>query len=387
MKIIDRIIKMQLNLAAKNFSAIVLTGPRRCGKSYLLRKLLPRASYVLLEDPDVLLRIRSDARAFIDSLMLPVILDEIQNAPELFAYIRTRIDAAPRKTGQWFLTGSQEAPLMQGVSESMAGRAAIFQLMPIAREESTRVSALYGGFPEVLARPVARRIWFASYIQTYLERDVRAVLNVRNLSTFRRFLSLVATRHGQVLNRSDFAAPLGLTVPAISEWLKVLETTGLLLIVPPYFSNLGKRIIKSPKIYLCDSGLACHLLGIQSQAELLRSPFLGAITEGIVACELTKALINRGYRRELYFFRDQQGLEVDFILPHRGQTYLIEVKTSSTPIPAMTKPLQQLALAFNDTPTRAVLVHGDTRSNPKLTALAPGIEAKTLNGLIAEMFA
>jgi uncharacterized protein len=219
MKLIDRTLKMQLSLAAKNFSAVVLTGPRCCGKSYLLKKLLPRANYVLLEDPDVLLRIRSDARSFIDSLKLPVILDEIQNAPELFSYIRTRIDAAPRKTGQWFLTGSQEAPLMQGVSESMAGRAAVFHLMPIAREESTRVSALYGGFPEVLARPAARRIWFASYIQTYLERDVRAVLNVRNLSTFRRFLSLVATRHGQVLNRSDFAAPLGLTVPVISEWL------------------------------------------------------------------------------------------------------------------------------------------------------------------------
>jgi uncharacterized protein len=138
---------------------------------------------------------------------------------------------------------------------------------------------------------------------------------------------------------------------------------------------------------LCDSGLACHLLGIQSQAELLRSPFLGAITEGIVACELAKALINRGYRRELYFFRDQQGLEVDFVVPHRSQTYLIEVKTSSTPIPTMTKPLQQLALAFKNTPTHAVLVHGDTRSNPKLTVLAPGIEAKTLDGLIAEMFA
>jgi uncharacterized protein len=376
----------QIAFAAKTFAAVVLTGPRRCGKTYLFRKCLPGTSYVLLEDPDVLARVRADPRSFVDALKLPVIIDEIQNAPELFAYIRTRIDAAPRKTGQWFLTGSQEAPLMQGVSESMAGRAAVFQMLPIAREESRKVSILNGGFPEVLARPAARNIWFSSYIQTYLERDVRAVLNVRNLSTFRRFLALCASRHGQVLNRTDFAAPLGLSVPAISEWISVLETTGVLLMVPPYFANLGKRIIKSPKMYLCDSGLTCHLLGIQTQAELLRSPFLGAITEGVVAAEIVKAQINRGIRRELYYFRDQQGLEVDFLLPHRGQTLLLEVKTSSTPIPAMTKPLQQLASAFGNAPTRCVLVHGDSRSAPKMTSLSPGVEARTLDGLIADLF-
>jgi uncharacterized protein len=386
MQNVSRIMQTQIVAAAKSFAAVVLTGPRRCGKTFLLRQCLKGASYVLLEDPDVLLRVRADPRSFIDGLKLPVILDEIQNAPELFAYIRTRIDAAPRKMGQWFLTGSQEAPLMQGVSESMAGRAAVFQMLPIAREESSKVSMLNGGFPEVLARPAARSIWFSSYIQTYLERDVRAVLNVRNLSTFRRFLALCAARHGQILNRSDFAAPLGLSVPAISEWLGVLETTGLLLMVPPYFSNLGKRIVKSPKIYLCDSGLTCHLLGIQTQAELLRSPFLGAITEGVVAAEIVKAQINRGIRRELYYFRDQQGLEVDFLFPHRGVTVLAEVKTSSTPVPAMTKPLQQLARSFAQLPTRSVLIHGDSRSVPKFSAVAPGVEARTLDGLIAELF-
>jgi uncharacterized protein len=376
----------QIRMAAKAFAAVVLTGPRRCGKTYLLRAGLRGAQYVLLEDPDVLARVKADPRSFLDGLALPVIIDEIQHAPELFAYLRTRIDANPRKTGQWFLAGSQEASLMQGVSESMAGRAAIFQMLPIAREESPKVSVLNGGFPEVLARPTARSLWFSSYLQTYLERDVRAVLNVRNLSVFRRFLGLIASRHGQLLNRTELAQPLGLSIPAISEWINVLETTGLLLLVPPYFSNLGKRLLKSPKLYLCDSGLACHLLGIQSQAELLRSPFLGAITEGSVAAELVKAQINRGARRELYFFRDQQGLEVDFLLPHRGVTVLIEVKTSSTPLPAMTKSLWQLSRAFGSEPTRAVLVHGDSRSAPNMTALAPDVEARTLDGLIAELF-
>jgi len=356
-------------------------------KNLSFKVRLARRSVVLLEDPDVLARVQADPRGFLDALKPPVLIDEIQHAPELFAYIRTRIDAAPRKTGQWFLTGSQESSLMQGVSESMAGRAAVFQLLPLAREESAQVSMLNGGFPEVLARPAARALWFSSYTQTYLERDVRTVLNVRNLSVFRRFLALVAARHGQLLNRTDLAAPLGLSVPAISEWLNVLETTGLLLMVPPYFSNLGKRLIKSPKMYLCDSGLACYLLGIQSQSELRRSPFLGAITEGCVAAELIKAQINRGIRRELYYFRDQQGLEVDFLFPHQGLTVLAEVKTSSTPTPSMTKSLQQLTSAFGSSATRAVLVHGDTRSTPKMSALAPGIEARTLDALVAELYA
>src|SRR5208282_4108780 len=177
--------------------------------------------------------------------------------------------------------------------------------------ETAKVDLLHGGFPEVLARPQARSLWFSSYLQTYLERDVRAITNVHDLATFRRFLSLLASRHGQMLNRSDLAAPLGVTVPTISEWLRILEITNQVILVPPYFENFGKRLVESPKVYWADAGLACHLLGIQSQAELDRSPFLGSIFEGFVAAEILKAQVNHGQRKELYSFRDQQGLEVD----------------------------------------------------------------------------
>src|SRR5882672_5714782 len=169
---------------------------------------------------------------------------------------------------------------MQGVSESMAGRAAILQLLPLSLSETDRVSLLLGGYPEVLARPNARGLWFSSYVQTYLERDVRAVTSVRDLSTFRRFMALLASRHGQILNKTDLAAPLGVSVPTVSDWLHVLEITSQVILVPPYFENLGKRLVKTPKVYWGDSGLACYLLGITSEAELQRSPFLGQLFEG-----------------------------------------------------------------------------------------------------------
>src|SRR5580658_11338327 len=211
-----------LKEAARHFPAVVVTGPRRAGKTTLCRRAFPKARYVLLEDPDIQARVRSDPRAFLEELRPPVIFDEIQNVPELLDYVRTLIDARPRRMGQWLFTGSQEAPLMQGITESMAGRAAILQLLPLSLAETSKVSLLHGGFPEVLARPKARSLWFASYLQTYLERDVRAITNVRDLVTFRRFLSLLASRHGQVLNKTDLAAPLGISVPTISEWLHIL---------------------------------------------------------------------------------------------------------------------------------------------------------------------
>jgi len=246
MRYVGREIEAVLRQASKQFSAVVLTGPRRAGKTALLEHVVASASYTLLEDPDVLARVRADPQGFLDGLARPAILDEIQNAPELFAFVRTRIDAHPRRTGQWFLTGSHDAGLMRGVSESMAGRAAILQLLPLSARETPKVSLLRGGYPEAVARPKAAALWFSSYVQTYLERDVRAITAVRDLATFRRFLALVAARHGQMVNKSDLAAPLGVSVPTIGQWLGILEATGLVLLIPPYFENLGKRLVKSP---------------------------------------------------------------------------------------------------------------------------------------------
>ncbi len=368
-----------LEKAMRQFPAVVLTGPRRAGKTMLLRTAVPRAQYVLLEDPDIQDRVRSDPRSFLESLRLPVILDEIQNTPQLLGYVRSIIDAHPRRMGQWLFTGSQEAPLMQGITESMAGRAAVLQLLPFSRAESPKVDLLKGGFPEVLARPAGRELWFASYLQTYIERDVRSITQVRDLPTFRRFLSLVASRHGQFLNKSDLAAPLGVTVPTITEWLYILEITGQIILVPPYFENFGKRLVKSPKIYWGDSGMACYLLGIQTQAELERSPFLGAIFEGHLAAEILKSQINRGQRKELYCFRDQQGLEVDFLIPKpNAKFWLVEAKAGRTVQTTMAKPMLALKKAAGDRVARSIIVHRKSRSQPEMTTVSPGIEALSI---------
>lgn len=381
MRYIPREIERSVVLAARNFPAVVLTGPRRAGKTWLLRHLRPTAAYFLLEDPTVVARLRADPHGFLEALRTPVILDEVQNVPEVFALVRARIDRQPRRTGQWFLTGSQDAPLMQGVTESMAGRAAVLQLRPLSTRESDHVSLLRGGYPEAVARPGAARLWFNSYVQTYLERDVRAVTAVKDLATFRRFLALVASRHGQLLNKTDLAAPLGVSVPTIAQWLSVLEITAQVLIVPPFYENLGKRLIKSPKVYLADSGLACHLLGIESAAELAKSPFLGALFEGFIAAEIVKAQTNRGLRPELYYFRDEQGLEVDFLLPRKGGSVaLVECRAARTVTPAMAAPMQRLAEALKKKRPRGVrvemsLVHQRARAQSDTQVVAPGVRA------------
>jgi uncharacterized protein len=268
----------------------------------------------------------------------------------------------------------------------MAGRAAILQLLPFSLAETTKVDPLVGGFPEVVLRPRGRELWFASYLQTYIERDVRLISNVRDLPTFRRFLSLLASRHGQMLNRADLAAPLGVSVPTISEWVRILEITGQVIVMPPYFENFGKRLVKSPKIYWSDSGLACYLLGIQTQAELERSPFWGSIFEGFVAAEILKSQINRGQRKELYYFRDQQGLEIDFVIPQpNARFWLVEAKASKTVQPSMAAPMLSLAGAAGDRATRRIVVYRKPRTGPAFTALAKGAEALTLEQLAEQI--
>ncbi len=386
MRYIPRQLAPVLLDASRHFPAVVVTGPRRAGKTTLLRKLFPNARYVLLEDPDIQGRVRSDPRAFLDELQPPVVFDEIQNTPELLDYVRTLIDTKPRRMGQWLFTGSQEVPLMRGITESMAGRAAILQLLPFSLAETAKVNLLHGGFPEVLARPEARSLWFASYLQTYLERDVRAITNVRDLATFRWFLAVLASRHGQVLNKTDLAAPLGVSVPTIGEWLSILEVTGQIILVPPYFENFGKRLIKSPKIYWGDSGLACYLLGVTSSAEFERSPFLGALFGGFVAGEILKSQANQGMRKELYYFRDQQGLEVDFLVPRpNSNLWLIEAKAGKTVRPAMASPLLSLRRALPERSGRLIVVHRKSHSQLPTAAIARGVEAVDVERFIQEL--
>jgi predicted AAA+ superfamily ATPase len=294
--------------------------------------------------------------------------------PEVLSYLRTVIDRAPERKGQWFLSGSQESPLMQGVTESMTGRAAVFQLLPLAYEESRAISLLHGGFPEVLEHPSVRKTWFRSYIQIYLERDVRSVSSIRDLVTFRRFLSLLASRCGQMLNKTDIAAPLGVSVPTVTSWLSILEITSQILLIPPFFENFGKRLIKSPKLYFVDSGLACHLLGIESVQALDRSPFLGPVFEGFIASEIVEHQINAGHGKSLYYFRDRQGLEVDFLLDLGDRKLaLIEAKATRTPAPHHAEPLIRFEKAIKRYDTRRFLVCRASPAERQFSTLRPGV--------------
>jgi uncharacterized protein len=378
MKIFSRDLMPRLRAAARAFPALVLTGPRRAGKTHCLTHCFPHASYHLLEDPDVLAQVRGDPRGWLEGLATPAIIDEIQNAPELLPYIRTRVDAAPRKHGRFLITGSQDFALMAGVSESMAGRAAVFQLWPLSARELGRWDLLRGGYPEVWLRPRRADDWFRSYVQTHLERDVRAVTAVRDLATFRRFLALLATRNGQMLNKTELAAPLGVSVPTIGQWISVLETTGILMLVPPWYENLGKRIVKTPKAYWIDTGLLSYLLGLGDRHALERSAMVGPLFEAFIAGEIVKRQLAQGRARELYWFRDHQGLEVDFVVPTaRGEIELIEAKWSRTVMPTMARGVATLLPRFEPRRAHGVVVHrGAPGSRGVVAPLVPGVVAR-----------
>ncbi len=378
MRYIGRILGDELKTKARGFPVLILTGPRRSGKTTLLGKCFPRASYHLLEDTDLIARIKDDPRSFVEGLRLPAILDEIQNVPELLNYIRTQADLSGRRETRWLLTGSQEPALMKGVSESMAGRAAIFTLLPLSYEESRKVSIFRGGFPEIVTKQMEADTWFRSYIQTYLERDVRSISSLRDLTTFRRFLALVASRIGQVLNKTEIAAPLGISVPTVAEWLNILEATHQIILVPPFYENFGKRLVKSPKVYLADSGLAAHLLGIESEKTMMRSPFLGPLFEGFVAGEIVKAQLNRGRRKELYYFRDRPGLEVDFLVPKADRNLaLIEAKASRTIRPGDALNMLRLRKNMGRYRTSSYLVRLPSPSLGEMDVMKEGV--KTLS--------
>lgn len=375
MKYIPRLLEQEIKTKTRGFSTLILTGPRRSGKTTLLQHAFPDAAYHLLEDKDLIGRIRDDPRSFVEGLELPVILDEIQNVPELFNYIRTQADLSGSRKLKWLLTGSQEPALMSHVTESMAGRAAVFQLLPLSCRESPRVSVFDGGFPEIITKAKDSGTWYRSYIQTYLERDIRAISSIRDLTTFRKFLALVASRIGQVLNKTDIAAPLGVSVPTVGEWMNILEATHQVILVPPFFENFGKRLVKSSKVYLTDTGLAAHLLGFDSRKTLERSAFYGPLFENFVASEIAKAQLNAGKRKELYFFRDRPGLEVDFIVPTGGgMLVFLEAKASRTIWPGDAASLSRLQRSVKKYQTKAFVVHLPLKGS-KITGLKDEVKA------------
>lgn len=354
--------------ALKTFPAIVVTGPRQSGKTTLLKMLFSKNyRFVSLEDPDVRMRAKEDPRRFLEENAPPVIIDEIQYVPELLSYIKTKIDQN-RKPGQWLFTGSQNFVLMQEVSQSLAGRAAILSLLPFSYAErinqapqnqpidtwlknlnfkqkqtkgtSLSETILRGNFPEIASKKlVDRQLWCGSYISTYLERDVRNLANIGDLSQFERFLKLCATRTGQLLNLTEMARELGISTPTAKRWLSILETGYQVFLLYPYYKNIGKRLIKSPKLYFCDTALASYLLGIHDKETLQKSPSLGHLFETMVINDFLKRFLNFGQMPAMYYLRTRDGLEIDLVLEVNQKLHLFEIKSAMTITPKHAAPL------------------------------------------------
>ncbi|MDE0269618.1 MAG: ATP-binding protein [Gammaproteobacteria bacterium] len=376
--------------AAAEFPAVVLTGPRQSGKTTLLLHVFgQRCRYISLEPPDVSAAASEDPRGFLDLYPPPVILDEIQCAPDLLPYIKERIDADRARAGQYLLTGSQNLLLTQQVSESLAGRAAMLRLLPLSRrevqqhpyaplpwerqaDEPTRsphppaalwASLLRGGYPELAAQPERdAALWHSSYIQTYLERDVRRLRQVGDLTQFQAFLRMLAARSAQLLNLTDIARDLGVAVNTVKAWLSVLEATHQVMVVRPYFANVGKRLVKSPKVYFTDVGTLCHLAGLRDSAHAAAGPMGGAIMETAVLSEIVRTLTHRGTDPQIYFWRTQAGTEVDFVVDTAKELVPIEVKLSATPRPAMAKAIKTFQGDLGSAAKPGYVVHsGDLR--------------------------
>jgi predicted AAA+ superfamily ATPase len=316
---------------------ILLTGIRQVGKSSLLKRLYPKANYISLDHVNIADEAETNPSYFLSKLEGQVIIDEVQYAPSLFRYLKIEVDNHREIRGRWILTGSQRFSLIKGINESLAGRCAILQLHSLSAAELNLAGLLKdkrdllwkGGFPEIWAENLDAPMFYADYIQTYLERDLREVLDVTNLRDFRRFMSLLAVHTGQLLNLSSVAKDISVSVNTVKSWVNALEVSGLIYLLPPYYANLGKRLIKAPKVFFCDNGLLSALLHVDSEEMYNKSLYRGALWENFTFTELIKAGHIPG--RNLFYYRDQNGVEVDFIIEHKGEVLLVEAKESENP--------------------------------------------------------
>lgn len=354
--------------ARAHFPAIVLTGPRQSGKSTLLRHEAPDHAYVTFDDPLERDFARRDPHGFLARFPGPVTLDEVQYVPELLGLVKLHIDRA-RTPGQFLITGSQQFAAMAGVTESLAGRAAILELLPFSLHErpprDLAEAVWLGGYPEPALHPAVRDLWLSSYIATYLERDVRQLGGVSNFRLFETFLAMCAARHGQELNLGALGADCGVSAPTVKSWLGVLEASYVAILLQPWFRNYGKRLVKSPKLYFVDPALVCGLTRQPSGDAALAGPMGGAFLEGLVVLETHKAFVERGQSPAVWFWRSHDGLEVDLLVQTPRGLLPIEVKLTATPTDRHTGPLQRLRdLAVADVGPVSALVCSVPETRP-----------------------
>lgn len=362
---VPRTIKDHLEELGQYYPIISLTGPRQAGKTTLLRSMFPNYRYVSLEDPDQQLRAVDDPRSFLKHYSEQVIFDEAQRVPTLFSYLQTAVDE-DRQVGRYILSGSQNFLLRQNISQSLAGRVGIARLFPLDLSEihsaellpASYEEAIFNGFyPAQFDTGVPPRLFYPSYVASYIERDVTGLISANNLNTFRRFLQICAAYAGQLLNYSAIASAVGVSVPTIQSWFSVLEQSYLVFRLPPYFKNFGKRIIKSPKLYFYDTGLLCYLLTMRTHQDVINYYQLGALFENMVIADQMKAAHHRGEEPRLYFYRDSNQLEVDLLEEHASGIRLTEIKANRTFNPNMLTNLKRVA-AFIPQPTNKQLIYG-----------------------------
>ena len=397
MKYKKRVLSKTIQRTIKTFPAIVVTGPRQSGKTTLYKMLFSNThNFVSLENPDIRVRAKEDPVSFLNQYRPPVIIDEIQYLPELLSYIKTEIDS-DRKPGNWLFTGSQNFILMDNISQSLAGRIATLSLLPFSISELLNNAKnakdytnwlsnkknnsivnnnllfseliLRGFYPEISAnKKVDRKLWCSSYITTYLERDIRSLTSIGDLSQFERFLIACAVRTGQILNLSDLARDIGISVPTAKRWLSLLETGHQIYLLYPYYKNIGKRIIKSPKIYFCDTAICSYLLGIHNRESLLGSPYLGNLFETMIVIDFLKRFLHFGDKPNMYYLRTRDGLEIDLVIEVAGYLYLYEIKSTMTILPKHAVSLKRMVNEFGTKVKEACII---SRSNENFMVLKP----------------
>jgi predicted AAA+ superfamily ATPase len=343
MALIERLARLRLLELARGFPVVVVTGPRQAGKTTLVRSAFNDRPWVSLEDPDVRERVALDPRGFLMQFAGGAVIDEVQRVPQLLSYLQTQVDEAlMRDTGsapaRFVLTGSQNLMMLQAVTQSLAGRAGIMELMPLSWAElgPGRWPAtlddwiVQGGYPAPVMRGVPIGEWMSSYVGTYLERDVRQISRIGDLLAFQRFMRMLAARTGQLLNLNALAQDLGIAQTTARDWLTVLEASYIVWRLPPYHTNFGKRLVKAAKLYFHDTALACWLLGISTPAMLHIHPMRGALFENMLMTEYLKYCRHFGLMRTMHFWRDHIGNEVDLLIEHAGRIWPVEMKSGAT---------------------------------------------------------
>lgn len=387
-----RDMQQELLLLAKQYPVVTITGPRQSGKTTLTKLCFPGKPYINLEAPDIRERAHIDPRGFLMQFPDGAILDEIQRAPELLSYIQILVDQRDEK-GYFILTGSHQLQLHSAITQSLAGRTALLTLLPMSLVELQEAGidlpaheAIFrGGYPRIFKDHLDPTTAYRNYFQTYVERDLRQLIHVKDLAQFQKFIKLTAGRIAQLVNFESLANEVGVSANTIKEWISILEASYIILRLHPYFENFGKRFIKAPKLYFTDVGFACYLLGIENSTQLERDPLRGNLFENLIFLELVKSRLNHGRDTQLYYVRDAHNHEIDFLFQAGRDLVAIEVKSSSTFNKSFLDNLLYYRQIFKERMKKSYIIYGGREEITinETTLLPYGLSYKSVTGILA----